>query len=1392
MAEPIFTFLAGLTLVRVAEDITVNCLYDLLKSGAQGSGEALRRRLGDAASSGELPANHTVERGMIRAALNATLATLAPVATDDLAKSIVAKHNMQDRAEDVRRACEYSLKDIRDEFNSLLKLYHHSGWDTPRRQEQIRRRLDDLTSFLKSAPVDSHSVEGVIAQISGNPNPSATETFSAVMLEAVVKVSRLPHPTSLYVRSDLESLFLGGKARWQALFPLFFAQELKDDPELHAILVQQRLSWNAEAVAKARTDLQEFRKLALDQGDALMNRLFLASGTLDTLVQNDARNARYLSQILSVGWLLDGASRAAFQDMFRDPNDAVSRTRNVDESAVRFHYSYQSDDFVGRDEKMGRIEKDFLDFPSKNRSPIETFRWMAICGEAGTGKSRMAQEIIDRNLGRYRLAGFASDGLLKAERFGRDNQDRIKHPVLIIVDYTVGYQDKMPEFMKGWADYARNAALSDGPPVRIIMLLRRPDEKVLDEIRSLGGNMADDLVVKGEVFGKDDPMLLQHLDRKDTIDLMRARIRRTAESYGTDEIDTSNESKLLDTLKRFDEAQRPLFAIMIAHAMQRGTLPSIKSKEDQENARFQLFSSYLKGQCRSYWRTHAGVGAPTRSDADDIVVSHVNLMRICTTCGGVARNELESFLQDLTGENEDLCDRLPTHRLRGPHRIRDSLLVSMAGGRGEVRGEVVDPLPTLEPDLIGECSVLMSWKNLGVDQTLWCEADDIVGSAWRIEPNRTANFLRLMALDYPRRMHEAGWFPVKLGDVKTARVRARLLHNIFRDTSYHDKSSWIGTEALSRMFDLCERFEEELTDYIEDDPAVRAVYGQIISRLSNVAANIVNPNVELSEAPDASGDGEVDVAISRRFSSSASAQNESPPEAFEPAPDALISLVVNRMPRLELRAKSFLFLELSYEERLPFVECVADILGSVYWIKRDDIKEGGYWPVPRTEAEATEVAAFRDHLIWLLNTVNSIDDIAVICRLFRTITYADWDVDLDIFRKVSLQVEQAVSSLSAISPAHAESILGYFGNFIHGIYTELKLNPDINISKEIDLVDGVFSNILDICVVNFVENERHYQRYFNKVFEILNRRRHDIVGEKHPLANDLNSRAIWIAKNNASNLCISDELILGITVQLSDLPFEDVWTEQDRVNYTALWEIFDALLRRGRLQGEQFRRPGFENLSYFLWNWVFRNGSLHIQVSDEHASTLIDLFERQVGERARTEVISQARNLDHNLWPPRPIGPLSHYFRMLRARDGVSDKLADATLTVWAQLLLKGQSGQVLDEVGELLEQAQGPLDAASLQKSVLAFRGIALLAIGFAHRNEVLAGFADQLNSRQPLGRGGAARLYRAGMNADEAESFADAYDQALSAATFALAQLGILSDRMPETWWPSSEVQK
>nr|WP_321444938.1 hypothetical protein [uncultured Cohaesibacter sp.] len=1396
MIETAIALFAGTTAKTLTLNMVSGLIYDVLKFGVQKPGAALRKKLITAQTENRLPTNHTIERGVRRAAICATLTAIEKMQGADLAAALTHHACTPEQKAQLKRECISSMKLLRKHLEDLRESYAYQGWDRPRTQAKLNVQLAKIGGNLTKNEVDKTTIDKLRAQISKTDEGAEATAYAALMLEVVLEIPEWPGEYQERIRNHFAPFFVGNDPIWTKLFPLYFAQEMKDDQALHVILAHQKLDWIEQDVTDAQSDLRAFAELSREQADALMHQMMEHNKALSKLIAFQARQDRVLADILDVNWLLSNKMRAQIEGMFRRPSERfVGNSADNEDDFRQFHFSARGDAFLGRDAQLKRIEDEFLTCPLTARTKAEAFGWMAISGEAGTGKSRLAQEIISRNLGHFRVAGFATDTLLQNPNFGPEHSDAFTHPILIVIDYTAGHQHQIPEFMRGWAEYASHAAAKGRPPVRIILLLRRDDERVLNDIRNLGGNSQNSLLDTGEVFRDDPTMVLEELSEAETLDLMRARIISTAarDPEGRAEVTLSDE-ELLAKLTSFDEQKRPLFAIIVAHGLQKGTLPRIDGQAGEERARIELFTKYLKSQWVNTWikRASQKLDCGDRQKSDDMLAQHANLMRVVTACGGTGREPILALIDQLGETERRMAQRFPKTDLAGDGVVEDRVLVSMAGGRGTFNkyGDL-DPIPSLEPDLIGECFVMMEPKDFEVQTKLWCHTDDIIQFAWQIDASRTANFLRLMTLDYPRRLHEANWYPCTISDKAQARARARLLRNICLDTSYSCKQRWVTPDEMTRMFDLCDRFEQEMSNYLNTDSEVRRYYGQVLHRASNIAANVANMNLFIDDAKKDAAQTDTDDAIIKRFAGAAhDDEDRATPGGSNPPSDALVKLVVERFALLKTPIMRGIAPDIPFEEREPFAQAFGKLIGSIFWAKRSDEKAGGHWPNARSEEETAELSRLRDEVLDRIEGQEHIDEIATASEMLIAISYAEWGAaSIDVYQGAVEAISDTLAKVAEVPPQHAAHIISFAGNFnvLLGTVQKAKGDDKDEVLACLHLIDRIVHAIVTKVVLDETQRDLDIRRYYASGWDMIKRRLDKTLSALKPCPEETQTELVSQAAMVAPSLKLSAGLLSSLTVYLEHLPADGERSPEQKTAFETMFGLVARLIDEGLLEGEGFRIPSFANMPYLLRKWLFRLGSANLNLNDHQAAAFLDLLDRHVGQPAQNEILKSIAGLVPDLperWMDMPGVQLAYYFAKLRQRNGPSSELSEATLSIWTQLLLSDCPELVLEQVSDLLAQGENGRDADQIRNRTLAMRGISLLASGFMTDADALKTFKSPVVGAQPLGREDAAQLFSKGMQNVKATALVAAHNEALSNAVGSLARIDILAGGDPTSW--------
>ncbi|MBQ2619028.1 MAG: SIR2 family protein [Oscillospiraceae bacterium] len=386
-----------------------------------------------------------------------------------------------------------------------------------------------------------------------------------------------------------------------------------------------------------------------------------------------------------------------------------------------FHYKSRMSAFSGRETELQAL----LDFVTTD--PGLPFRWWALTGPGGSGKSRLALELRDRVAERggwdchvLTQTDYADlPGALR-QRFGK---------TLLIADYVQAHARELGRAMQGLLDQPRSA------PLRLLLVERSgkaPDADAtgFDWVAQLYEDVHDKSKLKRRCY-RDSFLELDPLDDAPLKAVMRSFAEKQREQGKAHALPGEADCRmLLDKLDRIDPGlRRPLYALFLTDA-------------------------WMDGQDVTHWNRERAM--------DEILVREARLLdeRIRQVTGSSARNTaLWNACLDL--------QRLATARLG---TVKPGALAALCPGQyrrvaqAAEQAGLEDPaeflqsvgladaerLHPLEPDLLGEYFVLR-WllKEPGEDKRL-----DFLRRVWRQALPATFFFYRLRA-DHRNLLNEA-------------------------------------------------------------------------------------------------------------------------------------------------------------------------------------------------------------------------------------------------------------------------------------------------------------------------------------------------------------------------------------------------------------------------------------------------------------------------------------------------------------------------------------------------------------------------------------------------------------------------------------------------------------
>ncbi|MEM9763623.1 MAG: hypothetical protein AAF968_14145 [Pseudomonadota bacterium] len=315
------------------------------------------------------------------------------------------------------------------------------------------------------------------------------------------------------------------------------------------------------------------------------------------------------------------------------------------------------------------------------------FRWHVVYGPGGTGKSRLALEYALARRGDWS----ARVGFLSPEEARSVDWDRWQPNgrVLMIVDYAAREIKTVARMVRCLA--ARKNLVG---PVRLVLLERDVAGSWFDQLLQRGRSKTQAVQdawsgIDGALEAPDDVWpIIQHMCAPFP---ERLPERETA----------------LRELEAIDHHSRPLFAAFLGDAYARGERP-------RNWDAFALVQNVLARE-RRLW-AESGVEE-----------AHINLCVLATATGGIPAGWLDSLTKD------DYPGFLPQW-----HGNPTILFLSAIYG-----SVLIDDIPPLEPDILGEALVLEFWRDASR-----FERESLVNYGARIGP-WFVEFLERLATDFP-------------------------------------------------------------------------------------------------------------------------------------------------------------------------------------------------------------------------------------------------------------------------------------------------------------------------------------------------------------------------------------------------------------------------------------------------------------------------------------------------------------------------------------------------------------------------------------------------------------------------------------------------------------------
>ncbi len=268
--------------------------------------------------------------------------------------------------------------------------------------------------------------------------------------------------------------------------------------------------------------------------------------------------------------------------------------------------------FIGRARELRTLESWLVSVPIVGIQ--------VVYGDAGQGKTRLAQELCDRARAMGWDAGFAGQEALAAMLQSGAIHWNWDRPTLVVIDYSSGRAEQLERVVKGLAE--RLAALESRPQVRLLLLDRHSGEGMTWWERVLGEVASDGGVTVGRWYSPSTDLELRPLgesSRVDELELMAVAVNALVE------VEPSRQKKLEQVRTRLQAAgltSSPLLVQLAAIYYVSGANEVPQSRED-------LLRELLKRDSERVLRPLFGV-----RPSDELITLTRRLMMFVTLVGG--------------------------------------------------------------------------------------------------------------------------------------------------------------------------------------------------------------------------------------------------------------------------------------------------------------------------------------------------------------------------------------------------------------------------------------------------------------------------------------------------------------------------------------------------------------------------------------------------------------------------------------------------------------------------------------------------------------------------------------------------------------------------------------
>lgn len=1023
--------------LSILSDLASGILENKIETSALKAWNRLYAKLDRANSAGKLPASYHLDRGTARACLMATQISIQKVIDTGHGSLLNNVEHISRLDGEIFERGEILRENARNltARSALQKKLHElivaldpqeasERWS--RNREAFVRILGEAVLPIRVAHLDQ-SAGDIISHLHSQPLLLSDEERSSLLSIREIRKKIIPELENAVVQQAinfgnwptnrreavskvLEEHLFGPGEFWVNCLSLCYAAELRQDPNLYRMATFLRLEKFEDALAALDTNLDDLRL----QAESFFRDTRASHQNLSVLAENAIEASEHAAKTAEI-ILAQARDQAVFNTskVFYPPS--IGSRDGLRSAFKPFYFAEEEDDFTGRADVVRLLHEKLLSLDEN--SP--RFKWAAICGDAGTGKSRLAFHILKTYSATWRLSGFVRRGFIEQVELNLNSLSQINGPALFIVDYA----DSIPEATCRFIE--RCALLADAAPfpVRIVVLLRRQNDRFYDYINEQrdGGAAISSQAELSQQNGygtNSGALVLSALNEDETLLLMRTRMARTEQEIMLSTLDARADSisdtRLLALLRSYDSRMRPLFALIVADAYQRSLISDTPVPATKEEMRLALFGDYLEHQFNKKWKHALGKdGALTDADREHID-RHITFMILSTMCRGLTDEGWRRMLQEpsLSAAAKSVlphCTSIRVDEDSDPSRFLDEehLLSALTGSQRIDTSS--DSYPILEPDLIGETLVLLAFGQRGKHfclkgSTAQRRARYLRDFAWLADPDGAAFFSVLVTQDYPEQAANLKWLLPDNTKPSTAGLKGKLFRSLILAT-IEPLNHRAATKAdVDRFESLIEIFKPEPSNPAEALLDYAIGLTDLAEQLAFMINRSLTPQAAMYIAPIKDKLGKHILAfgraaanqtsITQQFGADNSPQRESDAifqlRCDQPAIDAAMRV----LRRLYDEAVQFVFSSNDFDLSYHYASVIKMALGSIFWNHRNDPRRYGYNAVPLSEDDIAERKRLTDLCNSIVSTADPTEDsIAISCGILSSIIYAEDGAD---------------------------------------------------------------------------------------------------------------------------------------------------------------------------------------------------------------------------------------------------------------------------------------------------------------------------------------------------------------------------------------------------------------